>query len=116
MILKALNRSPTNLTERVASHLSTLLSGKNEIDFSTRQKKSGLVYDITKQEIIDIYESKVIRNQSMVVVAVEGIQKKDIETKASFELKSLDFHFYNASKIPDIVQLKDLNILQTAIE
>ena len=116
MILKALNRSPTNLTERVASHLSTLLSGKSEIDFNTRQKKSDLVYDITKQEIIDIYESKVKTNPSMVLVAVEGIQKNDIQTKSSFELKSLDFDFNNASKIPNIVQLKDLNILKAAIE
>ena len=109
-LIQALNRSPTNLTERMATHLSTLLSGKSKIDFNARQKKVNLVYDITKQEIIDIYASKVQKNPSIVLVAVEGIPKKDIETKSSFELQSLDF------EKPAISQFKNLNDLRTAIE
>ena len=113
-----MNRSPTNLTERFTSHLSTLLSGQNEIDFKIRQKKADLVYDMTKQEIIDIYESKVRRNRSMVVIAVEGIQKTDIESKASFELKSLKFNT-NAnieSEYLNVLQFETLNALKTAIQ
>ena len=123
-IFKALNRSPTNLTERFASHLSTLLSGQNKIDFSIRQQKADLIYDLTKQEIIDTYDSKVRRNRSMVLIAVEGIQKKDIEAKASFELKSLNFklnyakNYANAhieSENLNALQFESLNALKTTI-
>ena len=116
-IFKALNRSPTNLTERFASHLSTLLSGQNKIDFSIRQKKADLVYDLTKQEIIDTYDSKVRRNRSMVLIAVEGIQKKDIEAKASFELKSLNFNAnaHIESENLNALQFESLNALKTTI-
>ena len=117
-LFKALNRSPTNLTERFTSHLSTLLSGEREIHFNTRQKKADLVCDITKQEIIDIYESKVRRNLSMVLIAVEGIQKKDIEAKASFELKSLKFDatVHIESENLDFLEFESLNALKTAIQ
>ena len=117
-LFKALNRSPTNLTERFTSHLSTLLSGEKEIHFNTRQKKADSVYDITKQEIIDIYESKVRRNRSMVLIAVEGIQKKDVEAKASFQLKSLKFDatVHIESKNLNLLQFESLDALKTAIQ
>ena len=117
-LFKALNRSPTNLTERFTSHLSTLLSGESEIHFNTRQKKADLVYDITKNEIIEIYESKVRRNRSMVLIAVEGIHKKDIKAKASFELKSLTFNAtaHIESENLDFLQFESLNALKTALQ
>ena len=54
----------------------------------------------------------------MVLIAVEGIQKKDIEAKASFELKSLKFDatVHIESENLDFSQFERLNALKTAIQ
>ena len=86
-LVQSLTKAPTNLGSVFSSNDARIFDGN--YDFDRRLKKAAIVPNITKDEIISIYESKVKNNSAHLMVAVEGIEESKRSEAQILELKNL---------------------------
>ena len=79
-------------------------------NFDRRLKKAAIVPNITKDEIISIYESKVKNNSAHLMVAVEGIEESKRSEAQILELKNLTLNENKTFK-----QIDSFEQLQSAL-
>ena len=107
-LVQSLTKAPTNLGSVFASNDSRIFDGK--YDFDRRLKKAAIVPNITKDEIISIYESKVKNNSAHLMVAVEGIEESKRSEAQILELKNLTLNENKTFK-----QIDSFEQLQSAL-
>ena len=86
-LVQSLTKAPTNLGSVFSSNDARIFDGN--YDFDRRLKKAAIVPNITKDEIISMYESKVKNNSAHLMVAVEGIEESKRSEAQILELKNL---------------------------